>query len=379
MTAPAERLTALDVVRGLSIAGMIVVNNPGNWNAVFPPLAHAAWHGCTAADLIFPFFIFIMGVAMPLAFARRRGDRRAALGIGQRIATRAALLVVLGLVLNAVGAWPHLADLRWPGVLQRIGVTYALAAWIVLWLPPRRQLVVIAVLLLGHWALLTLVPFGGYPAGTLTPTANLASHIDLTVFGRHTLTPTGDPEGLLGLAPAVATALLGAAAGWWLQQAVDARARRRGLLVGGAIAVVVGLAWSLAWPLNKNLWTGSYALFAAGLGAIALAVCDRVGEHGPISRLMRPFVWLGSHPLSIYVASEFVARLLERPLPPDGNGRLSAKDALFWEWLVPHVGDHGSAWSSAIYGIAYTIVWIAVAALQSNSKVRIQKSERARP
>lgn len=358
MTARPRRLISLDVFRGLCIAGMMLVNNPGNWNAVFPPLTHSAWHGCTFADLIFPFFIFIMGVAMPLAFARRR-DRAAPLL--PRIVTRAALLVALGVGLNLVTAWPHLGQARWPGVLQRIGLTYAAAAWLILRLPRRGQWLAAAALLLGHWAAFAWIPFGGYPAGVLTPEANLGAHVDLTLFGGHTLTASGDPEGLLGLASSIATALLGAAAGWWLQTSADPRRWRRGLILGGVAGVLVGLAWSTVWPLNKALWTGSYALFTSGLAALALAACDGLLESPLAAAAAQPFLWLGVRPLSMYVLSEFVAKLAERPLLHIGGQPDSIKDALFWQVVAPLVGDHGGMLSSALYGAVYTALWIAIA------------------
>ena len=189
-----SRVDSLDVVRGLAVAGMIVVNNPGDWNAVFPPLLHAYWTWLTVADLVFPAFIFVMGLAMPFAFVRRRMAGSSIREIYEHIALRVALLIALGLVLNAVN---HGSPLRVPGVLQRIALAYLIAGIVVLHVRPSRWLAVATVLVMGHWALLALVPFGGHPAGTMTPDDNLARFIDTRVFGRHALaTASRSPSAL---------------------------------------------------------------------------------------------------------------------------------------------------------------------------------------
>jgi hypothetical protein len=185
---------------------MILVNNPGNWSSVFESLTHADWNGCTLADLVFPFFIFILGAAMPFAFGRRieRGHQRRDLYL--RIARRSASLIALGLILNVIAAAPAVIALRMPGVLQRIGIVYLLAAPIVINARPAWRAVTLAVLVIGHWALL-LVSLGGAPAG-LAQAHNLAGFIDQAAFGRHILTPTGDPEGILGTLPAIGSAVV---------------------------------------------------------------------------------------------------------------------------------------------------------------------------
>ena len=185
MTSASPRVHALDVFRGLAMAAMIVVNNPGNWNAVYPPLAHAPWNGWTLADIVFPSFVFIVGVTLPITRTWHvRRDTRTAL---QAVMRRAMMLVGLGLVLNAVMAFPDLAVVRIPGVLQRIGLAYALAAPVILLSRERVWLGALALLLAAHSALVLRVPFGGSPAGTLTPSHNLPGYVDAILFGRHML------------------------------------------------------------------------------------------------------------------------------------------------------------------------------------------------
>ncbi len=372
MKATAHHLESLDVFRGATIAAMILVNNPGDWNSVFPPLLHAYWFGCTFADLVFPWFVFIMGVAMPLAFARRhqRGDRTSQ--VFGRIAQRVLLLIGLGLALTAVASWPAVVSLRFPGVLQRIALSYLVAAFIVWNLGIRGWITAIAVLLLGHWALLALVPFGGFPGGTLTPEHNLARYLDTLVFGRHALTIPNDPEGLLGTLPAAATALIGAVAGELMRRAANDRARFRALIIFGAAAFVAGLAWSFALPLSKPLWTGSYVLVVTGLGMLALALIYLVVDVCGLRTWARPLLWLGVNPLAIYVSSEVIGHLLERVFWLPGSGRNTPKAWLFWRYVEPAFHRWPTVWASFAFGMAYVALWVMVAGVLYSRRIRIQ-------
>jgi predicted acyltransferase len=337
-----NRFEALDVLRGLAVAGMIVVNNPGDWTAVFPQLQHAYWIGLTAADLVFPAFVFAMGVSLSIAIARRRDAGASTGDLYRHIGMRVIVLFALGLFLNAVTAWPRISPLRIPGVLQRIALAYLVGAVAVLHVRRARWLIVAAALLIGHWALLMLVPFDGHPAGTVTPDDNLARFVDTHVFGRHALAIPIDPEGLLGTLTASASAILGALAAEWLR-----RAPMR-LAAGGALAVAGGLLWSLVLPLSKPLWTGSFALVTAGITAIVLSAIYLVVEVRH-RRWFVPFAWLGANALVIYVASEVVRRLIERP-----------KAWLFWEVFEPIFRDRPEV-ASFVFAIGLLSLWILVA------------------
>ena len=372
MSTGGTHLESLDVFRGGTIAAMILVNNPGDWNAVFTPLVHTDWSGFTAADAVFPFFVFIMGCAMPFAFARREtrpGGRWRASG---RLLRRAAILVGLGLLLNLAAAWPQVSTLRVPGVLQRLGITYLLAALIVQSCGSAAQALIAAALLLAHWAAMTLIPFGGHAAGPLTKGHNLAGFVDAAVFGSHTLMPGFDPEGLVGTAPTIATAILGAIAGRWLQQAPNRRAQIAGLTAGGAAAIVAGLLWSTAWPINKPIWTGSYALLTAGLAAVALAACVYSVDEHEHRRWARPLLWLGVNPLAIYFCAEFTGHLIERPLLPAALGGGGLKDLLHWRIFAPLAGDNAGEWASLAFAVAFVSCWIGVAALLDRRGIRIR-------
>ncbi|HEX4348228.1 MAG TPA: heparan-alpha-glucosaminide N-acetyltransferase domain-containing protein [Vicinamibacterales bacterium] len=356
MKAIDHHIESLDAFRGATIVAMILVNNPGNWNAVFPPLMHADWNGFTLADAIFPAFVFIMGVAMPFAFARRK--HTTSVGLYVRVLRRGAVLVALGLALNAVAAFPHVGALRIPGVLQRIGVVYVIAAAVVLNTSVAAQAVVATALIGVHWALLVTVPFGGHAAGDVTRASNLAGYVDLRVFGHHMLTPLNDPEGLLGTLTSVATALCGALAGWWIRRAPRDQLRVNGLMAAGTGSVLVGLLWSHVWPLNKPLWTGSYVLVTAGMSAMVLAGFYALIEGAHARRWAHALVWLGANPLTIYFLSELTAEIIERPWIAGGA---APKDFVFWSLVAPLVHDGGGVASSFLFALSYAALWVGVA------------------
>jgi predicted acyltransferase len=370
LKAARHHIESLDAFRGATVAAMILVNNPGDWTAVFPPLLHASWNGCTLADLVFPAFIFIMGFAMPYAFARRRERADDVSGLYGRVARRAAWLAALGLVLNLAAAWHAPYNMRIPGVLQRIAIVYLAASLIVLRTTASAWTAAAVFLMAAHWALLAMMPFDSYPAGTLTYEHNLAGYLDRAVFGRHTLTPFGDPEGLLGTMTAVATALLGSLAGQFVRRAPDDRKRVLGLALGGAALVVCGLAWSRVLPLNKPLWTGSYALVASGAAAAAFAVfyfvVDASGVRGPV----RPFVWLGVNALVVYFLSELVGHAIDQGLVVQGGQVTTPKAWLFWRMFAPIAGDV-TPQASLGFAVAYAALWLGVASVLYRRGIRI--------
>src|SRR5262249_25682711 len=295
-----------------TIGGMSLVSTPGTWNAVYGPLDHAAWNGWTLTDLVFPFLLFAMGAAVPFALERRRGaprvpgvrlqpDQRR---IRRHVVRRATILFLLGLLLNAIAAAPplDLGTFRIPGVLQRIAIVYAVVAVITERLSWRAQIAAAIAILVGYWALLTLVPVPGFGRGVLTPQGNLASYLDRLVLGRHLLARTHDPEGLLSTLPAIATALCGVFAGTWLKER-RVRNRTAWLWTAGGAATAAGLLWDRVFPINKNLWTGSFVLLSGGLAAQALALCHWLVDTLRVGASSRPFTAYGRNPLAAYFLS----------------------------------------------------------------------------
>jgi predicted acyltransferase len=372
MKIAAHHLESLDVFRGVTIAAMILVNNPGDWGTVFPPLLHAYWTGFTFADVVFPWFIFIMGFALPFAFARRREHGYTGSRLHRRIVRRVVSLIVLGLVLNAVAAWPAVTPLRVPGILQRIALAYLLASLVVLHLGAGAWVVAIAALLIGHWVLLTQLPFDGFPAGTLAPEHNFARYLDMVVFGSHADARMLDPEGLLGAIPSAATALIGALTGDIIRRTSVDRGRIRMLLIVGGTTLVVGVVWSLVFPLSKPLWTGSYVLVVCGLAALTMAAAYAIVDVAGWRSWARPFVWLGVNPLALYFLSDVVGHLLERPWVQEGQGRTTLKGWIVWGTIEPALRPLRAEWASLAFAITFTALWIVVAGILYHRRIRIQ-------
>ena len=358
---PPRRLLALDVFRGLTVAGMVLVNNPGSWRYVYAPLQHADWHGWTPTDLVFPFFLFIVGTAIPFALGPRaeRGEPRDRLAL--RAVRRAAVIFALGLLLHALPYF-ELSTLRIPGVLQRIAVCYLAAALAVLWTGWRAQAVIAAALLLGYWAALTWVPVPGFGAGDLGREGSLPAWIDRTVLGsRHIWRAARvyDPEGILSTVPAIVTTLGGALAGHWLRAGGAPARLVAGLAAAGGVLSALGLAWGLVLPINKPLWTSSYAVFTAGAALLALAACYWVIEIRRCRWWAPPFAALGVNALAVFFLSTLLAKLLVIVRVPAGNGRSRPLQALLFEaaflpWAAPAI-------ASLAWACANVLVWAALA------------------
>lgn len=372
--APA-RVLSVDALRGLTVAAMVLVNNPGTWSAVYGPLQHAEWHGWTPTDMVFPFFLFVVGVSIALALGSAL--ERGASGPPVRVLRRAAVIFALGLLLHALPFFP-LATLRIPGVLQRIAVCYLLAALLVGatrgargW---RVQAVTAGALLVGYWLLMTKVAAPGQEAGDLSPDGNLAGYVDRLVLGsRHIWQATRvyDPEGILSTLPATATTLLGVLAGHWLRAGqVAGRAGAQivgGLAVGGVAAAALGWLWGLSFPVNKPLWTSSYALLMAGLAALVLAACHWVIEVRGRRGWAAPFALLGVHALTLFFLSSLMAKLLFIVRVGAGGPRLQT-------WLFEHVF---APWASRVdaslaYALAYVLLWWALMWALDRSGLRLR-------
>lgn len=377
MTPPGAppRLLSVDALRGLTVAAMVLVNNPGTWSAVYGPLQHAEWHGWTPTDMVFPFFLFVVGVSIALALGPAL--ERGASGLPVRVLRRAAVIFALGLLLHALPFFP-LATLRIPGVLQRIAVCYLLAALLVGatrgargW---RVQAVTAGALLVGYWLLMTKVAAPGQEAGDLSPDGNLAGYVDRLVLGsRHIWQATRvyDPEGILSTLPATATTLLGVLAGHWLRAGqVAGRAGAQivgGLAVGGVAAAALGWLWGLSFPVNKPLWTSSYALLMAGLAALVLAACHWVIEVRGRRGWAAPFALLGVHALTLFFLSSLMAKLLFIVRVGAGGPRLQT-------WLFEHVF---APWASPVdaslaYALAYVLLWWALMWALDRSGLRLR-------
>ena len=357
----------MDALRGLTVAAMVLVNNPGTWRAIYPPLRHAAWHGWTPTDVIFPFFVFIVGVAIPLALGPRleRGERSAVL---RKVVRRSIVIFGLGIILNGF-PWYDWATMRIPGVLQRIAVCYLAAAVIYLFTSTRAQAVFTAVLLVGYWLVMTLVPVPGYGAGDLGPAGNLAAYIDRAVLGPHIwhYAKVYDPEGILSTVPAIATALLGVLTGTALRggRSTDVVAGR--LAIGGIAGIVAGELWGFWFPINKSLWTSSYVVLTAGLALIALALCYWLVEVRAYRRWAIPFAVLGVNALILFFLSTLVARLLS--IIRVGAEGASLQTVLFDRVFAPLASPVNA---SLAFAVTYVIVWWAIMWMLDRWNIRVR-------
>jgi predicted acyltransferase len=355
----ANRLVSLDVFRGITIAGMTLVNNPGTWSAIYSPLKHAEWHGWTPTDLVFPFFLFIVGVAVPLAFARRVEEGGIGRDLYLKIVRRSVIIFALGLFL---AAFPHfdLANLRIPGVLQRIAVCYLITAFIFLKTNWRTQLGIGIGLLLIYWALMKLVPVPGFGPGDINGKEwNLAAYIDRAVFGFSHIWKQAkvyDPEGLLSTIPAITTTIAGVLTGTWIRSNRSQLEKVGGIFFAGAVCVAIGWSWNFFFPINKALWTSSYVMFTAGMALMFLGFCYWLIDIKGYKRWTWPFVVFGVNALALYVLSGLLADIFgliktTRMNGSPGNLQTWIFEHLFLSWASPIN-------ASLAYGISYILLWL---------------------
>jgi predicted acyltransferase len=332
-----QRLVSLDVFRGITIAGMVLVNNPGSWEHIYWPLEHAAWNGWTPTDLVFPFFLFIVGVSITLALGKRLESGGATRDVYLKIIKRTLIIFAIGLFLNG---FPYfgLAELRIPGVLQRIAVCYFFASIIFLNTKVRTQILIAIGLLLFYWLLVKFVPAPGYAAGDLTKDGSLPSYVDRVVFGKHVWAQAKvyDPEGLLSTIPAIATTLIGVLTGHWLRTEKTRYEKAAGMFVIGAICVAIGWAWNAFFPINKALWTSSYVLFTGGLALQFLAFCYWLIDIKGYCRWAKPFEVFGLNAIVLYVVADLIAVLLG-VIKVGGGDSLGGwiYDRVFASWASP--------------------------------------------
>ncbi len=378
-----ERLLSLDVFRGMTVAAMLLVNNPGDWGNIFAPLEHAAWHGWTPTDLIFPFFLFIVGVTSHLSLSQRRarGDDEGA--IVQQVLRRGALIFLFGLFLawfpgfmwGTIESLPNatfgervvyrLEHLRIMGVLQRIAVAYVIGALLTLRGSWKQHLAILVAILLGYWALMTLVVV---PGQTLRgwqlldkPDAVLSAWVDRTVLGTNHLwasARTWDPEGLLSSLPAVGSMMIGQFAGRWIGSPRSIAARLNGLFAVGALLLVIGLMWHWVFPINKSLWTSSYVLFTGGMALVALATCMWLIDVQGIRRSTTFFVIYGTNPMIAFLGSGLMARITVTLWKvPTADGPESVQWVVYQSVFAPILEPRVA---SLAYAVTFVALWFVI-------------------
>jgi len=354
--AEAGRLTSLDVFRGMTIAAMILVNNAGDGRHTYWPLEHAAWNGWTPTDLIFPFFLFIVGVSMVYSFGTRKERGQSRKDLLLHALKRSAIIFVLGLFLYAYPKFDwHTA--RIPGVLQRIAVVYLLTSVLVLFTGRVVRIVVTAALLIGYWMLLKYAPVPGYGPGVLTMDGNLVGYIDRSLIYNHLyIAHRFDPEGILSTIPSIATCLLGVFTGEWMRSEGTNRRKLAGLLMGSVVGLAAGYVWNIWFPINKMIWTSSYVLFTAGFGLLVFAACYWTVDARGWRRWGIPFLIFGLNPLAIY----FLASFAETVLNVHHIGGQSIRHAIFARVFTPVFSDPyiaSLAWAISFVTVSFLVAW----------------------
>jgi predicted acyltransferase len=365
----AQRLQSLDIFRGLTIAGMILVNNNGDWSAAYWPLQHSAWNGWTPTDLVFPFFLFIVGVSLVYSFRSRlaRGETRSA--ILMHALRRAIILFAIGvLVINSFPNRYDPAHIRIYGVLQRIAICYLIASVFVLWSGVRGQIVAIAACLVGYWVLMRHVPVPGFGVPgrdipLLDPDRNLVAWLDRKLLMGHLYEGTRDPEGLLSTIPAIGTALLGVLTGEWLRSNRTARSKALGMFIFGILGLAAGKFFNIWFPINKKLWTSSFVLFTAGFGLVILALCYWLLDVRKLrGRWTFPALVFGMNAIAAYVLSEVLASVLGsiHLNVPGGDHSLQAViyRTLFTSANAPPSANASLAYSLAFVFVCWLVMWL---------------------
>ncbi len=373
--AAVERLMSLDVFRGITIAGMILVNNNGDDHAYWP-LKHSHWNGWTPTDLVFPFFLFIVGVSMTFSFASRLKRGESTGRLLTHIARRAVIIFALGVFLNGFPNQFNPAHIRIEGVLQRIAACYLIAAVVVLWTGTRGRVTVIAACLIGYWILMRFVPVPGFGVPThaiplLDHDRNLAAWLDRKLLFGHLYEGTRDPEGVLSTIPAIATTLIGVLTGDWLRSQSSARRKLQWMLILGVVLIVAGKLWGIWFPINKKLWTSSYVLFAGGAALVGLGLCywllDIKQWRG---RWTMPILTFGMNSIVAYAFSEILAKVLDAWAVHLATGEvISAQEFLFRRFFAP-LGSPPNA--SLIYSLAFVLVCWVVAWILYRKRIFIK-------
>ena len=336
-----QRLVSLDFFRGLTIAGMILVNNPGSWGNVYAPLLHAGWHGWTPTDLIFPFFLFIVGVSIVLALSgkKERGESRKE--IYKRVIRRTVLLFGLGLFLSGFPFF-DLSIIRIPGVLQRIAVCYLISTIIFLHSSIRTQAIWTGAFMLVYWALMDWVPVPEIGAGLYDKGANFAAYMDSLLLKGHmwSATKTWDPEGVISTLPAISTTMLGMMTGHLLRRKMDPVEKATQMLIWGNLLIVAGMFWNYVLPINKSLWTSSYAVFMSGMAMVFLGISYYLIDVKKQQKFTRPFIVYGMNAITVFVLSGVAAKILYLIKWNNAAGEtISLKgwimDVFFMSWLSP--------------------------------------------
>lgn len=375
---PSERLVSLDVFRGITIMGMILVNNPGTWSAVYPQLLHAEWHGCTFTDLIFPFFLFIVGVAISYSLTKRKAQGGSMKSLYLNILRRSVILFVLGLILNGFpfgllfGHQFSWETFRIPGVLQRIAIVYLVSAVLFLSTSTKFQYWFTGIILILYTVMMSFIPVPNVGYANFEPGKNLSAWIDQIILGSHVwgATKLWDPEGIFSTLPAIGSAMLGIFTGNWLRKENDSKEKVVFLFIWANVLLVAGWIWSFWFPLNKNLWTSSYVLYTGGLALHFLAFCYWFIDVKKVTWWTKPFLVYGMNAITVFFLSGILGRIIYLIKWTTEDGKVfSIKsyiyETFFLSWLEPINASLG-------FAIFYILFWLGLMWILYEKKIFIK-------
>jgi predicted acyltransferase len=362
-----QRLLSLDVFRGATVAAMILVNNPGSWSNIYPPLAHASWHGCTPTDLIFPFFLFIVGVSIAYAMGSKKLDPTTHKSTLIKASKRALTLFGLGLFLslfpkvftNPIEAF---STVRIPGVLQRIGVVFIISAFIFLKNSEKNILKIIVCLLVAYWAMMTFIPVPGVGYANLEKETNLGAWFDRLVLTEAHLwksAKTWDPEGILSTIPAISSCLFGVLVGVYLRRKdITDSVKVSWLFSIGILALLAGLVWDLQFPINKSLWTSSFVLYTGGWATILLSLTYWLIDINGYKKFTKPFVVYGVNAITVFFLSGLMPRIMSmiKVEMPDGKV-VGSQTWLYDTFIVPYFSPLNA---SLVYAVLFILFWYVI-------------------
>lgn len=351
------RITSIDFMRGLTVAFIIFVNSPGSWDYVYPWFAHAKWNGCTPTDLVFPFFLFIVGLSV--YFSNTSTKEQAEFKIICRFLKRAIQLFFIGLLINGFPFY-HLSTLRIPGVLQRISIVFLVCSFLNRYTSRSFQFILILVLLVGYWVLICFTKPPGMYTLNPEPTTNLSAWVDGYLLKNHVWTQTKpwDPEGVLSTLPAIASGLIGVLTASSLQQVREKKRSIYELPIIGILLILLGICWNNIFPINKNLWSSSYVLYTSGIAQFVLWISYRVIDEQGYKNITKPFLAFGNNAITAYIISEVLeASWNVIQLKESYSLKVWVFDHCFASWLSPYWASHLMAF--VFTGIIYLpIYWM---------------------
>lgn len=366
------RLVSLDVFRGMTVAGMILVNNPGTWEAIHSPLEHAEWNGLTPTDLVFPFFLFIVGIAIPIALGKRIEEGITS-KVYWKILRRSLVIFLIGLF---IAGFPYFdfSTLRIPGVLQRIAVCYLIASLIFLHTNWKQQVFIGVGLLLVYWFLITQISVPGCEITTMDDKeCNLAAYLDRSILGINHIWSLGkvyDPEGILSTIPAIVTALAGVLTGTWLKTNRSDLEKVGGIFFFGVVLFAIGWCWNLIFSFNKALWTSSYVIVTAGLALCFLGFCYWLIDIKGFTKWTKPFVIFGSNALALYFGAEMTAKILDLIQVTGKNGEPTSFQGWIFETVFLPLAEPINA--SLIYAVCFVLIWLFIMSILYWRKIFIK-------